>query len=76
MLMELGYSNLQDFIADVVPNNIFINEKLENALPQPLSEIETITAIRELASKNKVFTSLIGSGYTTQLHHQWFCEMF
>jgi glycine dehydrogenase len=29
MLMELGYSNLQDFIADVVPNNIFINEKLE-----------------------------------------------
>ena len=63
MLMELGYSNLQDFIADVVPNNIFINEKLENALPQPLSEIETIAALRELASKNKVFTSLIGSGY-------------
>jgi len=63
MLMELGYSSLQDFIADVVPHNIFIKEKLENALPQPLSEFETIAALRDLASKNKVFTSLIGSGY-------------
>ena len=63
MLMELGYSNLKDFISDVVPNNIFISEKLENILPSPLSESETITALRDLASKNKVFTSLIGCGY-------------
>ena len=63
MLMELGYSNLKDFISDVVPNNIFIAEKLENVLPSPLSESETIAALRDLASKNKVFTSLIGCGY-------------
>jgi glycine dehydrogenase len=63
MLMELGYSNLKDFISDVVPNNIFISEKLENALPKPLTESETIAALRDLASKNKVFTSLIGCGY-------------
>ena len=63
MLMELGYSNLKDFISDVVPNNIFISEKLENVLPSPLSESETIAALRDLASKNKVFTSLIGCGY-------------
>ena len=63
MLMELGYSNLKDFISDVVPNNIFISEKLENALPEPLTESETIAALRVLASKNKVFTSLIGCGY-------------
>jgi glycine dehydrogenase len=63
MLMELGYSNLKDFISDVVPNNIFISEKLENALPEPLTELETIAALRDLASKNKVFTSLIGCGY-------------
>ena len=63
MLMELGYSNLKDFISDVVPNNIFISEKLENILPSPLSESETIAALRDLASKNKVFTSLIGCGY-------------
>jgi len=63
MLMELGYSNLKDFISDVVPNNIFISEKLENCLPEPLTESETIAALRDLASKNKVFTSLIGCGY-------------
>jgi len=63
MLMELGYSNLKDFISDVVPTNIFISEKLENVLPSPLSESETIAALRDLASKNKVFTSLIGCGY-------------
>jgi glycine dehydrogenase len=61
--MELGYSNLKDFISDVVPTNIFISEKLENVLPSPLSESETIAALRDLASKNKVFTSLIGCGY-------------
>ena len=63
MLMELGYSSLKDFISDVVPTNIFISEKLENVLPSPLSESETIAALRNLASKNKVFTSLIGCGY-------------
>ena len=63
MLMELGYSTLQDFISDVIPQNIFIKEKLESARPEPLSEFETISALRDLASRNKVFTSLIGSGY-------------
>ena len=63
MLMELGYSSLQDFISDVVPQNILIKEKLESALPEPLSEFETIAALRDIASRNKVFTSLIGSGY-------------
>jgi glycine dehydrogenase len=63
MLMELGYSSLNDFIADVVPENIAITEKLENVLPQPLTESETIAALHEIADKNSVFTSLIGCGY-------------
>jgi len=63
MLMELGYSSLKDFIADVVPANIAMAEKLENSIPAPLTEVETIAALRELASKNEVFTSLIGTGY-------------
>jgi len=63
MLMELGYSSLKDFIADVVPQNIAITEKLENVLPQPLTEIEAIAALHKIADKNSVFTSLIGCGY-------------
>jgi glycine dehydrogenase len=61
--MELGYSSLSDFLSDVVPENIAITEKLEDVLPAPLTEIETIAALKNLAEKNKVFTSLIGCGY-------------
>lgn len=63
MLMELGYSSLTDFIADVVPSNIAIATKLEDSLPLPLSEVETIAALHAIADKNQIFTSLIGAGY-------------
>lgn len=63
MLIELGYSSLADFIADVVPANIAMSEKLEKHLPSPLNEVDTISALRAMANKNSVFTSLIGTGY-------------
>ena len=63
MLIELGYSSLADFIADVVPSNIAMSEKLEKHLPSPLNEVDTISALRAMADKNSVFTSLIGAGY-------------
>ena len=63
MLLELGYSTMADFIADVVPANIAIAEKLDQYLPTPLNEVETIAALRALADKNQVFRSLIGTGY-------------
>jgi len=63
MLIELGYSSLADFIADVVPANIAMSEKLEKHLPSPLNEVDTISALRAMADKNSVFTSLIGTGY-------------
>ena len=56
MLIELGYSSLEDFIADVVPANIAMAEKLAAHLPQPLTEVETISALRSMADKNEVFT--------------------
>jgi glycine dehydrogenase len=63
MLMELGYSTMADFIADVVPANIAIAEKLDKHLPAPLNEVQAIAALRDLADKNQIFRSLIGSGY-------------
>ena len=63
MLSALGYSSLEDFIADVVPENIVIKKRLEEVLPPPLTEVETIAILRELASKNELVTSLIGTGY-------------
>ena len=63
MLQNLGYQNLEQFVADVVPGSIAIKGKLVDALPKALSETEAIAALRERANKNKVFRSLIGMGY-------------
>ena len=63
MLAALGYKDLASFIADVVPSNIAINGIIENALDAGRSEVEVISELRSIASENKVFRSLIGTGY-------------
>jgi glycine dehydrogenase len=63
MLDALGYQDLDSFISDVVPENIAINGLLVNALSEGRSEVEVIAELREIASENKVFRSLIGTGY-------------
>ncbi|MTA86181.1 MAG: glycine dehydrogenase (aminomethyl-transferring), partial [Actinobacteria bacterium] len=63
MLAHLGYSNLESFIADVVPSNIAIDNHLKNTLDFAKSEIEVIAELRSIAAENKVFRSLIGTGY-------------
>jgi glycine dehydrogenase len=63
MLKHLGYSDLTTFIKDVVPSNILIKGVIEDALDHGKSEVEVIAELREIASENKVFRSLIGTGY-------------
>jgi glycine dehydrogenase len=63
MLAALGYKDLASFIADVVPSNIAINGVIEGALDVGKSEVEVISELRSIASENKVFRSLIGTGY-------------
>ena len=63
MLKVLGYRDLPSFIADVVPSNIAINGVIEAAIGDGKSEVEVITELRKIASENKVYRSLIGTGY-------------
>ena len=63
MLQALGYSTLDAFIRDVVPSNIAISGVIENVLDSARSEVEVIAELRSIASENKVFRSLIGTGY-------------
>ncbi|CAB4706154.1 unannotated protein [freshwater metagenome] len=63
MLEKLGYANLTTFIADVVPANIAIGGVIEKALDSAKSEVAVIAELRSIASENKVFRSLIGTGY-------------
>ena len=63
MLKHLGYSDLTSFISDVVPSNIAINGVIEKALDSGKSEVEVIAELRSIAAENKVYRSLIGTGY-------------
>ena len=63
MLHEIGYSDLDAFIADVLPASIKLSERFGEILPAPISESATIGRLKELARKNQVLDSLIGMGY-------------
>ena len=61
MLEQLGYTSMDAFIRDVVPDSIFTGSPL--SLPAALSERDTVAALRAVAAKNVVAQSLIGQGY-------------
>ena len=63
MLQLLGYQDIETFIGDVIPANIHIAKKLSQVLDSAKSEVAVIAELREIASQNQVFTSLIGGGY-------------
>jgi len=63
LLKALGYDDMQSFISDVVPSNIAMSKKLQDVLPQALTEVQAIQTLREMANKNELFTSFIGCGY-------------
>ena len=63
MLIALGYKDLESFINAVVPSNIAIKGVIEASIDRGVSEVEAIAELKVLASKNKVLTSLIGTGY-------------
>ena len=63
MLLELGYKDLDSFISSVVPQNIHIKGEIEKSLPTGISEVSALAEIKQIAEKNKVMKSLIGSGY-------------
>ena len=60
MLADLGYDSLDDLVAAAVPRTIW-DDSLD--LPAAASEVDVIAELRELASQNRVVTSMIGLGY-------------
>ena len=61
MLKEIGVSSVDELIDQTVPKDIRIKKKLK--ISSPLSEYEYQKRITKIASKNKIYTSLIGLGY-------------
>ena len=63
MLKALGYKDLDSFISAVVPLNIAIKGVIEAAIDGGVSEVQAIAELKAIASKNRVLTSMIGTGY-------------
>ncbi|MCX7621918.1 MAG: aminomethyl-transferring glycine dehydrogenase, partial [Acidimicrobiales bacterium] len=61
MLRTLGLGSLDELIDRVVPSSIRWDKPLD--LPSAVSEVEALARLRDIASRNEVFTSLIGMGY-------------
>ena len=61
LLDQLGYKDLEEFSRSVLPENIFIDQKLE--LNDAMSEEDALKAIKEISKENSVYRSFIGQGY-------------
>lgn len=61
ILAELGFANLEELTAAIVPADIRSQEELD--LPKALGEHEALAELREIISQNKVARSYIGQGY-------------
>jgi len=63
MLSKLGFNNIDQFINQVIPEDIQLKDKSSEILPQGCSEIEALNELEEIANKNTKMRSLIGLGY-------------
>ncbi len=61
MLKELSVNSLDELVTKAVPPSIMMEGDLE--LPQTKNERETITYLREMRARNKIYVSMIGMGY-------------
>ena len=61
MLKKVGFNNLDEFIAAVVPKDILLKSKL--SIGSEKTEREALIELKRIASKNESFNSYIGQGY-------------
>ncbi len=61
MLTAVGVTSLDELIDKTVPPAIRLKNNIK--LDEPLTEIELINRLKEIASKNKVYKNYIGLGY-------------
>jgi glycine dehydrogenase len=61
MLETIGVSSLPELINQTIPESIRLKEPLQ--LPHAISEYQYLQELKNIAAKNRVFTSYIGQGY-------------
>ncbi len=64
MLAQLGHTDLEDFVQEVIPRDIFDrNPHLGSSIPEGCNESEALEELQAIADKNSPKRSLIGLGY-------------
>ena len=61
MLRKIGVNSLDELIDKTIPANIRLKKPLE--LPAPMTEYEYGQHIAQLAAKNQIYTTYIGTGW-------------
>jgi len=61
MLRALGLGSMEELVERVIPRAIRTTAPFH--LPAPMSERETITCLRRMRERNRIFISMIGMGY-------------
>lgn len=62
MLGSLGFADLEELTNATIPEDIQLDHELD--IPNPRGEHEFLNGLATIASKNKVYRSCIGMGYT------------
>ena len=61
MLKTIGVGSVEQLIDETIPTHIRLKERMK--LPEPMTEVELLTYVSELASKNKIYKNFLGQGY-------------
>ena len=63
MLSDLGVSNIDELVKEIVPEDILLDEDSLDGLPDGCSEFEASEELSKIIEENEVKRSLIGYGY-------------
>jgi glycine dehydrogenase len=61
MLDEIGVNSIEELINKTIPAGIRLQTELN--VPEPVSECEYVSELKEIAQQNKVYKSYIGKRY-------------
>ncbi|MES2780361.1 MAG: aminomethyl-transferring glycine dehydrogenase [Bacteroidota bacterium] len=61
MLKTVGVSSVDQLIDETIPAHIRLKQRMQ--LPEPMTEVELLAMLSEVASKNKIYKNFIGQGY-------------
>ena len=61
MLKTIGVATVDQLIDETIPAHIRLKHRMQ--LPEPMTEVELLAMLSEVASKNKIYKNFIGQGY-------------